>query len=204
MQTRAVHALLLVCFLLVFVFACGGAKPYKLMAEAARSPERPAVFVHDKRLRLHLREALVVASPGSTLSISPYVVGGHAYLVGWVDTDGERADLEAAAQGVSGLLSVAVYMPVKPTGADAPSSTAELELKAKVTASLLAANRSDKINIAVEVLGTHAVLIGALGSAEDVRRADEAASETSGISGVTSFLSVPPESDEKRLGGFLR
>jgi len=203
MEARSLLSGLLAAFLLLVLCACGGAKPYKLMAEAARSPERPAAFVQDKRLRVHLREALVLASPGTTLSVTPYVIAGHGYLVGWVDDDGEREDLQRAAEGVSGLLSVSAYLPVKPIGEDAPSSTAELELKAKVAASLLAVGRSDKINISVEVLGTHAVLVGALGSSEDIRQAENAANETSGISGVTSFLRVPSESDAKRLRGLL-
>ena len=203
-KSRSFRNFLTVSALVLGLLSCGGGKPYRLMAEAVRSPERPAVFVQDKRARLNLRRALVLAVPDTTLSVSPYVSGGHAYLVGWVDNEEERVALEKAAQSVQGLLSVEPYLPLKPTGPDAPDSTSELELKTKVVASILAASRSEKINISVQVLGTHAVLIGAVNSTEDIQEAETAAKETSGISGVTNFLIVPSANDAKRFGGFLR
>jgi len=187
----------------LFLLSCGGPKPYRLIAEAAKSPERPAVFVHDKRLKLRLRKAMVVAMPDRALAVSPYVVGGHAYLVGWVEDVAQRTALEEAARTVSELRSVDSYMPVKPEGEDATSSSDEMELKAKVVGAILAAARSQKINVAVEILGSHAVLIGALGSAEQVQETSKAARDTSGVSGITNFLRVPVAADAKRFGGLL-
>lgn len=203
MKSRLLLAFVSLFISSLFLLSCGGAKPYRVIVEAARSPERPAVFVHDKRLRLRLREALVLAVPDSTLSVSPYVVGGHAFLVGWVKDDAQRMALEEAARSTSGLLSVAAYLPVKPTGSEAPDSSSELGLKAKVVGAIVAASGTEKINITVEVLGTHAILVGALRSADDIQSASKAASDTSGISGVTNFLSVPLDIDTKRFGGIL-
>ena len=64
--------------------------PYRLLVQAAKSPEGVSVFVQDKRLRSQLHRALIVAVPEDTLSVSPYVWGSHAYLVGWVDDEEER------------------------------------------------------------------------------------------------------------------
>ncbi len=194
---------LVVSFSVLLVLSCGGVRPYRMMAQAAKSPERPAVFAHDMRLKASLRRAVVLAVPDSTLSVSPYVAGGHGYLVGWVKDGDQRRALEEAAQDVAGLLSLSMYLPVKPSGEEAPASTSELELKAKVAASIVAASGSEKINIAVDVLGSHAVLVGAVRSTHDIEAAVKAAGETSGISGVTDFLSVPAPGDEKRFGGFL-
>lgn len=177
--------------------------PYRLILQAIRSPERPGLFAQDKRLKMSLRKTLLLAEPDSVLSVSSYVSGGHAYLVGWVDDSGQRKALEEAARSVPGLRSVAVYLPDRPTGADAPDMGNELTLKSKVVAAILASSGVEKTNIAVEVLGTHAVLIGVVHSMEDVQSAGKAAQETSGISGVTSFLHVPPAEDKKRLGGLL-
>ncbi len=101
----SIQVAILLCAALL-LFGCAGGKPYRLMAEAAKSPERPAVFVHDKRLRIKLREALLLAVPDSTLSVSPYVSGGRAFLVGWVKDEAQKTALEDAARGVPGLLSV--------------------------------------------------------------------------------------------------
>ena len=182
----------------------GAFTPYRLLVQAAKSPESASVFALDKRLRSQLRRALVVAVPQATLSVSPYVWGSHAYLVGWVEGAEERSKLEAAARGVSGLVSVQVYLPVKPTGEEAPSAGSELKLKAGVTQSLVAAIGTEKTNVSVDVLGAHVVLVGVLGSADEVHAATTAAQGTEGVQSVSSFLSVPPAMDRKLVGRRLR
>ncbi|MCH2171819.1 BON domain-containing protein [Myxococcota bacterium] len=205
MKSKASLAFVATLFSIFLTLGCGGGpKPYRLIAQAARSPERPAVFLYDKRLRMNLREALLLAQPDSAISVSPYVTGGHAYLVGWVSSEDKRTALERAAGTVPELLTVTSYLPVKPTGEQVPDSASELELKTRVVGSLLAASGSEKINITVEVLGTQAVLVGAVSSKGEIRRAEQAAGDTQGITGVTNFLTVPDPGQAKRFGGFLR
>mgnify|MGYP001423721541 CR=1 FL=1 len=174
--------------------------PYRLLVQAVRSPQSPMAFVDDKRLKLNLRKALLLAAPDTALSVSSYVAGGNGYLVGWVEDDAEREKLEQAARGVAGLISLAVYMPTKPSGDDAPSGSAELQLKAKLMAALRGAMGSDQSNIAVDVLGTHAVLVGVVSSTAKIQQAGQVVRQTTGVSGVTSFLTVPLASDTKRIG----
>lgn len=180
-----------------------GFLPYRMLLEAARSPEKPLDFVQDKVMRIDLRKALVEADPEDVLSVSPYVVGGHAYLVGWVSSPAEREKLEAAARSVPGLVSLSSYLPVKPTGADAPSEADELSLKAKIEQAITLASSAHRMNVDVDVLGTHAVLVGAVASSAAVQSAGEAARQTEGVSGVTSFLTVPEPGKEKLLQGLL-
>ncbi|MDG2308665.1 MAG: BON domain-containing protein [Candidatus Binatia bacterium] len=135
-----------------------GFLPYRRMLQAARNPEQPLAFVHDKMLRTSLRRALVEADPVTALSISPYVFGGHAYLVGWVKNGEERSALENAARGVSGLASFSSYLPTEPS--DAPISTDELALEAKAEAAITVDSQAHRMNVSVDVLGTHAVLVG--------------------------------------------
>ena len=177
-----------------------GFTPYRLIVQAVRSPQSPMAFVDDKRLKANLRKALLLAAPDTALSISPYVAGGHGYLVGWVKDDAEREKLEDAARGVQGLISLAVYMPTKPSGDDAPSATAELQLKTKLMAAMRGAMGSDQVNIAVDVLGTHAVLVGVVSSTAKIQQAGQVVRQTTGVSGVTSFLTVPLATDTKRIG----
>ncbi|HIF96846.1 MAG TPA: BON domain-containing protein [Myxococcales bacterium] len=177
--------------------------PYRLLVQAVKSPLRPLVFVQDKRLKANLRAALLVAEPGTALSVKAYVGGGHGYLVGWVKDAAQRKSLEAAARTVTGLLSIAVYLPEKPTGADAPSTTDEIALKAQVLAAILVASGAEKTNIAVVVLGTHVILVGVVHTTEDIQTAAGAAGETEGVSGVTNFLSVPLAADARPSRGIL-
>ena len=180
-----------------------GFLPYRTILQAARSPEKPLAFVQDKLLRLHLRKALVAAAPGDALSISPYVFGGHAYLVGWVSNTAERETLERAAHGVVGLSSVSSYLPVEPTGANAPSEADELALKAKILQAITLGSEAHRANVSVDVLGTHAVLVGVVANGEAVQSAGQAARDTPGVSGITSFLTVPEPGNQKLLQGLL-
>ena len=196
-------------WLIAFLVAVGSVTaaeaftPYRLLVSAAKSPLKARVFAHDKRLKSELRGALVVAVPDATLSISPYVFGGHGYLVGWVKDAEERTRLEQAAQGIEGLKSMDVYRPIKPQGDQAPSSVDQLELKTRVVASIVGVMGTDQTNVSVNVLGSHVVLLGVVDSADQVHASTQAAEGTSGVSGVTSYLSVPPPADRKLLGGLL-
>jgi osmotically-inducible protein OsmY len=96
-----------------------------------------------------------------------------------------------------------VYLPEKPTGADAPSTTDEIALKAQVLAAILVASGAEKTNIAVVVLGTHVILVGVVHTTEDIQTAAGAAGETDGVSGVTNFLSVPLAADARPSRGIL-
>lgn len=192
--------------LVLLVIAASPARgflPYRMMLQAARSPEKPLAFVHDRVLRLDLRKALVTADPDDALSVSPYVYGGHAYLVGWVASDRERESIEAAARSVPGLRSLTSYLPIEPTGADAPSETDELALKTKIEKAITLDSDAHRANVSVDVLGTHAVLVGVVANGAAVQTAGEAARRTPGVSGVTSFLSVPEPGNEKLLQGLL-
>ena len=181
-----------------------GFLPYRTILEAARSPEKPLAFVHDKMLRISLRKALVEADPSGALSISPYVFGGHAYLVGWVSDAAERDKLEAAAHGVGGLGSLSSYLPAKPTGADAPSESAELGLKAKieeaVTPRLRRASNERLCGRPRHTRGARRYRRERRGGPVCRRRRPRYRRDQRG---VTSFLTVPEPGNAKLLQGLL-
>ena len=174
--------------------------PYRLIVQAVRSPENPRAFVEDKRLKSQLRRALILSNPSATLSVDPYVAGGHAYLVGWVKNDAERQRIEEAARGVKGLLSIAIYLPTEPVGPEAPSKTNEIKLEAQLRLALREKLGGDTQNIDVQVVGRQAVLIGVLRSSSEIDQAVQVAQKADGVTGVTSFLSVPLSGDTKRIG----
>ena len=157
-------------------------------------------FVEDKRLKTKMRRALLLAEPETALTVEPYVAGGHGYLIGWVKDRAERQRLEDAVRGVQGLISLAIYMPTRPTGAQTPSRTAELKLEASVRLALRTEMGAETTNIDVRILGNHAILIGVLGSSAEIEQAAKTARQTTGVGGVTSFLSIPLSGDAKRIG----
>ncbi|MBM4265598.1 MAG: BON domain-containing protein [Deltaproteobacteria bacterium] len=174
--------------------------PYRMMLEAAKSPEKPMELVQDKRLRTQLREALLVADPDGVLSISPYVFLGHAFLVGWVDSPAERMKLVDAARGVGGLRSLDVYLPEKPANV---STSADEELKLKVEEAITLESSAQRMNVSIQVLAGHVVLLGAVRSGEEIQSADAAARAVPGVTGITSYLLVPAPGQEKMLEGLL-
>ena len=112
--------------------ACGGARPYRAMARAASSEERPASQLEDRRLKIRIREAILAADPGKTLDITPYAYMGHAYLVGFADPK-DADELVRRVRGLKGVRSVDAYLPTRPASRSAAD---DLELKAKVKSAL--------------------------------------------------------------------
>ena len=70
-------------------------------------------------------------------------------------------------------------------------------------AALVANSSAEKTNVAVDVLGSHAVLVGVVHSTADIQSAVAAAKGTSGITGVTNFLHVPLAENTKPSRGLL-
>lgn len=174
---------------------CGGARPYRAMAKAASSEENVHAQVADDRLKASLREALLTTDAAAAVHITPYVYMGHAYLVGFVDSAGQRQAVAAAAHGVEGVRSLDIYLPDRP----AESQTAsDLAIEGEVKATL-ALDRDRVTQIDVEVLAGQVVLLGVVSSQEAIDSAVAAAHGVHGVTGVTTFLLLPEPEYEKRL-----
>ena len=64
----------------------GGVRPYRAMVKAARSELSPVALARDQRLKLQLREAILVDQTFAGLSISPHVYMERGFVVGLVDS----------------------------------------------------------------------------------------------------------------------
>ena len=69
----------------------GGVRPYRAMVKAARSELSPVALARDQRLKLQLREAILVDQSLAGLSISPHVYMERGFIVGLVES-AEQAD----------------------------------------------------------------------------------------------------------------
>jgi osmotically-inducible protein OsmY len=181
--------------LALLLVGCGGMRPYRAMAKAASSEESVHAQVSDDRLKMAVREALVASVATAAVRVTPYVYMGHAYLVGFVDGAAERETLTAAAQNVSGVRALDIYLPIRP----AESSTAsDLTLKGEVKGAL-ALDRERVTQIDLDVLAGQVVLLGVVSSQQTIDSAVAAAQGVRGVTGVTNFLLLPESGYEKPL-----
>jgi len=174
---------------------CGGFRPYRRMAKAATSEENVGAQVGDQHLKTSLREAILATDASATLKVTPYAYMGHGYLVGFVSGDAQRQSLVAAAQGVSGLRALDIYLPDQPADSQ---TTSDFAIKGEVKAALaLGLNRVTQIDL--EVLAGQVVLLGVVSDQSAIDSAVGAAHGVSGVTGVTNFLLLPEAQYEKAL-----
>jgi len=194
------HGLLFLSAVLLLPWgsACGGARPYRAMAKAATSEENVMAQADDKRLKAHLREALLTSDPTANATITPYAYMGHAFLVGYVSSATQREGLVSLAKAVEGVQSLDTYLPDKPADAGASRTASDLEIKGKVKAAITADPSVVTTRVEIESLDGHVVLLGVLSSQEAIETAMASARQVSGVTGVTNFLLLPEAEYERR------
>jgi len=178
---------------------CGGFVPYKAIADAAQSEERPMAQAEDRRHKLQLRRAIVQHDLLKGLEIAPYVVQGRAFLVGRVETEAQAEALLSMAEDLGVFRSVHGYLPVSPDEHES-SFTADASHTAEIKARLVADPSVAASRVDVKVLDGHVVLVGVVGprEKEDIVKIVES---VDGVKGVTDFLMTPdPEYERLRRG----
>ena len=196
--------------LVLSVDGCGGGvRPYGKMFKAARSELSPIALARDQRLKLRLREAILVNETFAALSISPHVYMERGFVVGLVDTAEQADGILKAARSVQGLRSLEGYLPVRkqvPEGNDKETgeSSSDLAIKAEIKAKLALAPNIVSSQIDYDVLEGNVVFLGVVASEEMRDKAQREALKISGVTDVTNFLLLPESGYMKRRPGLLR
>jgi osmotically-inducible protein OsmY len=167
---------------------CGRARPYRAMAKAATSEESVAAQAGDHRLKMQMRQAILLGDPGTLVDVTPYAYMGHAFLVGFVGDQAAADALAARVRGLDGVRSVDGYLPVRPVDRAVATDHA---LQAKVKAAVALDPGQIVTQIEIEVLAGRVVLLGVVRSPEAVAAAGRLAASVGGVTGVTNFLLVP-------------
>jgi hyperosmotically inducible protein len=174
------------------------------MARAAASEESPEAQARDKRLSLEVRQALGRVDAAAIVHISPHVYMDRVFLVGFVDSEEQRSQLETAARGVEGVRDVDGYLPVRSDTQGSTTATVDdAELKAELAAALAADLRTTKLRVDTEVVAGHVVLLGVVGSDSERDAVVQVADGIVSPNRVTSFLLLPDPEYEKRLRSLL-
>ena len=187
----------------------GGLRPYRAMVKAARSELSPVALARDQRLKLRLREAILVDQTFAALSISPHVYMERGFVVGLVESAEQADGILRAAQTVQGLRSLKGHLPVRnevPKGNDKETggSSSDLTIKAELKAQLALAPSVVSSQIDYEVLDGHVVLLGVVASEEVRDTAQREALKLNGVTDVTNLLLLPESGYMTRRPRLLR
>ena len=198
--------------LVLSVDGCGGGiRPYGKMYKAARSELSPIALARDQRLKLRLREAILIDQTYAALSISPHVYMERGFVVGLVDSAEQADGILRAARTVQGLRSLEGYLPVRkqvPEGPDGNNeeteeSSSDLAIKAEIKAKLALAPNIVSSQISYDVLEGNVVFLGVVPTEEMRDKAKREALKINGVTEVTNFLLLPESGYMKRRPGLL-
>jgi len=140
----------------------------------------------DRMLERRLRERLVM---GGVPQVSAHVIGGHAYIVGQLDSRVQADRAVSTARSVEGLKLVTCKFFPPSTPAEARNDAALLYT---VTRKLADTKRLESADLRVEVIGGTAILIGATGDHSQKTAALALAGEVWGVRDVVDYIAVNP------------
>jgi len=162
------------------------------MYKSASSELSAPAQARDHRLKANLRAALVEGEGLSGLTLSPEVLMERGYVTVHVETPEQEVTIQRIAQGVSGLRSVDVYLPISQPQPTADSSTiSDMTIHTEIAAALKLAPGVVASRINVTVLDRRAVLLGVVSGEEERQQVIKAVSGVEGVKGVTNWLLLP-------------
>lgn len=125
----------------------------------------------------------------SVLGIEPYTFSGQVYLVGEYETSTQKNKAVSIAKGVEGVTGVTTYfLPEKEDPACGTSDN--VTILAKVKKALIGDSDIWSTNVEVKVVQCKVVLLGLVGSNDQVSKSIAHAKAVEGVRSVKSYLRV--------------
>ena len=141
----------------------------------------------DQKITMAIRQKFMDDPKIKYFDISTYCYNGHVYLVGEYDTVDQKNQAVKLAKEVEGVKSVTDYFLPKKED-DTCGTTDNLKLSTKVTADLIGDKDISSTQIEVKALQCQIVLLGLVGSADQINKAIAHAKSVEGVRSVKSFL----------------
>jgi hyperosmotically inducible protein len=141
----------------------------------------------DEQIKLTIQQRLLDDDAIEFLDISPFCYDGHVYLVGEYGTEKERERALEIANHAPGIKSVTYYL-LRKRNEDTCGWTDNIEIGAKIRAGLIGDPDISSTRVDVKAIQCHVVLLGIVGSREEVTKAISHAKNVAGVRGVTSYL----------------
>ena len=189
----------------VLLLSTNGCAPhgYAAAAKSAQSELSTVTQARDTRLKLHLREALLLNELSAGLSITPYVFMERGFVIGFVESKEQADEIERVARGVEGLRSLYAYLPVRKadTGEKGESDeiTSAIATKLEIRGNLVRVPDIVTSQISLEVLDAEVVLLGVVASERVKEEAEREAYKVSGVKHVKNLLLLPETEYMKRI-----
>ena len=183
---------------------CSGAgMGYREAYKAARSELSPTTLARDQRLKLQLREAILLNETYDGFAISPYVYMERGFVVGLVKDQEEADRIMQAARTVDGLRSLYGHLPPEAKGSvegDEDSQTiSDITILTDVKANLALVPDVLVSQMDIKVLSGEVVLLGVVASDKVRDAAEREARLVSGVTEVTNLLLLPESGYMKRI-----
>jgi len=141
----------------------------------------------DQKITMAIRKKFSDDEKIKYFDISTYCYNGHVYLVGEYDTADQKNQAVKLAGKVEGVKSVTDYFLPKKED-DTCGTTANLKLSTKVKTKLIGDKDISSTKIEVKALQCNIILLGLVGSADEIKKAISHAKTVEGIRSVKSFL----------------
>ena len=143
----------------------------------------------DQSITMSIRKKFTEDEKIKYFDISTYVYHGHVYLVGEYETAGQKNQAVKLARQVEGVKSVTDhFLPKKED--EACGTTANLKLVAKVKKELIGDGDISSTQIEVKALQCNIILLGLVGSSNEIGKATAHAKAVEGVRSVKSYLRV--------------
>lgn len=170
-------------FLILAILMTGCTTIYKSAVDERSVGEQ----YDDEKITMDIRKKFTDDEKIKYFDISTYCYNGHVYLVGEYDTVDQKNQAVKLAREVKGVRSVTDYF--LPKKADETcGTTTNLKLFAKVKTELIGDKEISSTQIEVKVLQCNVILLGLVGSADEINKAIALAKTVEGVRSVKSFL----------------
>ena len=143
----------------------------------------------DQAITMSIRKKFTEDEKIKYFDISTYVYNGHVFLVGEYDTVDQKNQAVKLAGEVEGVRSVTNYFLPKKED-DTCGTTANLKLSTKLKTKLIGDKDISSTKIEVKALQCNIILLGLVGSADEIKKAISHAKTVEGIRSVKSFLRI--------------
>ena len=175
--------LVLFCFIFLPLFNSGCGTAYKV----AMDERNIRTQASDEKITMAIRKKILDDNQVKFLDISTYVYNGHVYLVGEYEDSSQKTQAIKLAKEVENVKSVKSHFLPKRKG-DLCGTTDNIELSTRVKAKLIKDKDISSTNIEVKSLQCHIILLGLVGSKNQIRKAVAHAKKVDGVRSVVSYL----------------
>ncbi|HVN96817.1 MAG TPA: BON domain-containing protein [Syntrophorhabdaceae bacterium] len=178
--------LMIICALISSVL-CGCSTVYQSTYGVAVEERSVKTIASDEKIKLTIQQRFLQDDTVKILDISTYCYYGQVYLVGEYETEKERDRAMQLASTASGVKSVIPYL-LRKKKSDTCGITDNLEISTKLKAKLIADKDIWSTNIDVKVVQCNVVLLGIVGSENEIAKAIAHAKSVGSVRDVTSYL----------------